>query len=121
MIIDVPKTLYLFSASNLGVYHFKFYDVFTLNLCSSKSAKKSESDIFASSRLLTAGELRRQKALKKRQERKRGFCECCRVQYEDLYKVFTVIHIIKFCSKHVIKFINLQVRQNPGCTAIEDG
>ena len=54
---------------------------------SSKSVKKSESDIFASSRLLTAGELQRQKALKKRQERKRGYCECCRVQYEDLDKV----------------------------------
>ena len=49
--------------------------------------KKSESDVFGSSRLLTAGELRRQREQKRRQERKRGYCECCHVKYEDLDKV----------------------------------
>ena len=60
--------------------------------CCSKSVKKSESDVFGSSRLLTAGELRRQREVKRRQERKRGYCECCHVKYEDLDKV-------NFCLK----------------------
>ena len=36
---------------------------------------------------MTAGEIRRQKELKRIQDRKRGYCECCEEKYEDLYKV----------------------------------
>jgi len=52
-----------------------------------KSVKKSDTEVQCNNRILTAGELRRRKELKKKQERKKGYCECCRINYDDLDRV----------------------------------
>ncbi|KAL3832324.1 hypothetical protein ACJMK2_023977 [Sinanodonta woodiana] len=41
---------------------------------------------FGGGRLITSRELRRRTEQKRRQERKRGYCECCNIKYEDLDK-----------------------------------
>ncbi|KAH3716168.1 uncharacterized protein LOC127855145 [Dreissena polymorpha] len=51
-----------------------------------KFVKKSDVDISGNNLILTAGELKRRKAAKRKQERKRGYCECCKLKYEDLDK-----------------------------------
>ncbi|XP_033761881.1 uncharacterized protein LOC117343569 [Pecten maximus] len=41
---------------------------------------------FSGMKVVTAGELRRRKEQKRIQERKRGYCECCQIKYDDLDK-----------------------------------
>ncbi|KAK3102783.1 hypothetical protein FSP39_013881 [Pinctada imbricata] len=53
----------------------------------SKSGKKRHStSIVGGVRIVTAGEIRRQKEQRRIQDRRRGYCECCEDKYEDLYK-----------------------------------
>ena len=87
---------------------------------SSKPTKKSESDVFGSSRLLTAGEVKRQKEQKKRQERKRGYCECCHVKYEDLDKVlcltwprgYKTFFMLSSTEREIFLLINVKMPNN---------
>ena len=41
--------------------------------------------------IMTAGDLRRQREKRKKEIRRRGYCECCAVKYEDIDKVKKII------------------------------
>ena len=43
---------------------------------------------------MTAGEIRRRAERKRLQEKKRGYCECCQIKYENLDKVKIIIIIL---------------------------
>jgi len=43
---------------------------------------------------VTAGEIRRRAERKRLQEKKRGYCECCQIKYENLDKVKIIIIIL---------------------------
>jgi len=58
----------------------------TINV-SCSTGKKSGTDGGTGAKILTAGELKRRREQKKRQEKKRGYCECCKIKYEDLDRV----------------------------------
>ncbi|XP_062567770.1 LOW QUALITY PROTEIN: uncharacterized protein LOC134230012 [Saccostrea cucullata] len=48
--------------------------------------KGQRTSIIGGVRIVTAGEIRRRKELKRLQEKRRGYCECCEVKYDDLTK-----------------------------------
>ncbi|XP_069110785.1 uro-adherence factor A-like [Argopecten irradians] len=47
---------------------------------------ENQGGCFSGTKTVTAGEMRRRKEQKRLQERKRGYCECCQIKYDDLDK-----------------------------------
>ena len=67
-----------------------------------RKIKKSDSaGIIGPVRIVTAGEIRRRAERKRLQEKKRGYCECCQIKYENLDKVKIIIiilfNVVGFC------------------------
>ncbi|XP_061186135.1 uncharacterized protein LOC133194157 [Saccostrea echinata] len=64
----------------------------TKTLENSKSSNKKEpqkrqrTSIIGGVRIITAGDIRRRKEMKRLQEKRRGYCECCEAKYDDLNK-----------------------------------
>lgn len=60
---------------------------FLYSICFHCRKQRLNSSIVGGVRIVTAGELRRRKEMKRLQEKKKGYCECCETKYDNLTKV----------------------------------
>ncbi|XP_064613914.1 uncharacterized protein LOC135477662 isoform X2 [Liolophura sinensis] len=84
-----------------------------------QKAGSGKSDSVGFGHLVTGGQMKRIKEKRKRTDKKRGYCECCKIKYEDLQKHIRGDDHRKYVREEKANYKDLDVLIRKGQTAEE--